>query len=202
MVSCCPGSLKYNRGGDGRRRSVGIGGSECLIAANGVPAAEYKGQRRNAMKNNRRGFTLAELLIVVAVIAVLVAVSVPILTSRLEKSRESTDMANMRSAKAEAVVMMLEEPDLNGTVRFFAADRGILVTSGNRAAVDPYGRGTGAVGEEENTQDGYEPATNYSGAIIRVSFTDDMATLEWVRNWNTVGMGTVIGKAVYVGGEM
>ena len=154
------------------------------------------------MKLNRRGFTLAELLIVVAIIAVLVAVSVPILTSRLEKSRESTDMANMRSAKAEAVVMMLENSDLNGTVRFFAADRGILVTSENRSAVDSYGRGTGTIGEDDNTQDGYQPATNYSGAIIRVTFSGDMATLEWVRNWNTVGMGTVIGKAVYVGGEM
>lgn len=154
------------------------------------------------MKNYKHGFTLAELLIVVAVIAVLVAVSVPILTSRLEKSRESTDMANMRSAKAEAVVMMLENGDLSGTTRFFAADRGILVTSDNRAVVDPYGRGTGAVGDENNRQDGYDPNINYSGAIIRVTFYSDTAELEWVRNWSALNMGTRIGKTVYVGGSM
>lgn len=52
-------------------------------------------------KKNKKGFTLAELLIVVAIIAVLVAISIPIFTSQLEKSRESTDLANIRAAYAE-----------------------------------------------------------------------------------------------------
>lgn len=50
-------------------------------------------------KLNQKGFTLAEMLIVVAIIAVLVAVSIPIFTSKLEKAREATDVANMRAAK-------------------------------------------------------------------------------------------------------
>ena len=40
------------------------------------------------MKREKNGFTLAELLIVVAIIAVLVAISIPIFTSQLEKARE------------------------------------------------------------------------------------------------------------------
>ena len=44
------------------------------------------------MKKNNKGFTLAELLIVVAIIAVLVAIAIPVFTSQLEKSREATDM--------------------------------------------------------------------------------------------------------------
>ena len=60
------------------------------------------------MKNNRKGFTLAELLIVVAIIAVLVAVAIPVFTSQLEKSREATDVANLRSAYAEAMAEFLE----------------------------------------------------------------------------------------------
>ena len=52
-------------------------------------------------KENKKGFTLAELLIVVAIIAVLVAISIPIFTSQLEKAREATDLANIRSAYAE-----------------------------------------------------------------------------------------------------
>lgn len=51
-------------------------------------------------KNNKKGFTLAELLIVVAIIAVLVAVAIPVFTTQLEKSREATDVANIRSAYA------------------------------------------------------------------------------------------------------
>ena len=51
----------------------------------------------------RKGFTLAELLIVVAIIAVLVAIAIPVFTSQLEKSREATDVANVRSAYAQCV---------------------------------------------------------------------------------------------------
>ena len=59
-------------------------------------------------KENKKGFTLAELLIVVAIIAVLVAISIPIFTTQLEKSRESTDAANLRAAYATASVAVLE----------------------------------------------------------------------------------------------
>lgn len=50
------------------------------------------------MKREKNGFTLAELLIVVAIIAVLVAISIPIFTSQLEKAREAVDLSNVRSA--------------------------------------------------------------------------------------------------------
>ena len=42
--------------------------------------------------------------------AVLVAISIPIFTSQLEKSREATDIANVRSAYAEVVTKYLENP--------------------------------------------------------------------------------------------
>ncbi|MBR3347266.1 MAG: prepilin-type N-terminal cleavage/methylation domain-containing protein, partial [Solobacterium sp.] len=58
-------------------------------------------------KNNKKGFTLAELLIVVAIIGVLVAVSIPIFTAQLAKARVATDQANARAAKAAAVAAEL-----------------------------------------------------------------------------------------------
>ena len=63
------------------------------------------------MKKNNKGFTLAELLIVVAIIAVLVAIAIPIFTTQLERSREATDAANIRSAYAEVVAAALADPD-------------------------------------------------------------------------------------------
>lgn len=55
-----------------------------------------------AKLKSTKGFTLAELLIVVAIIGVLVAISIPIFTSQLEKSRDAASVANIRSAYAEA----------------------------------------------------------------------------------------------------
>ena len=55
----------------------------------------------NMKKLNKKGFTLAELLIVVAIIAVLVAIAIPVFSSQLEKSREAVDAANIRAAYAE-----------------------------------------------------------------------------------------------------
>ena len=55
------------------------------------------------MKKSREGFTLAELLIVVAIIAVLVAVAIPVFGNQLEKSREAADLANVRAAYAEVL---------------------------------------------------------------------------------------------------
>ena len=50
-----------------------------------------------------KGFTLAELLIVVAIIGVLVAISIPIFTTQLEKSRDAASIANIRSAYSRAM---------------------------------------------------------------------------------------------------
>lgn len=58
-------------------------------------------------KTNKKGFTLAELLVVVAIIAVLVAIAIPIFTSQLEKAREATDLANLRAAYAECTTSVL-----------------------------------------------------------------------------------------------
>lgn len=68
-------------------------------------------------KENKKGFTLAELLIVVAIIAVLVAISIPIFTSQLEKSREAVDISNARAAYAEVMTSALSGEAVNGTTQ-------------------------------------------------------------------------------------
>ena len=65
----------------------------------------------------RKGFTLAELLIVTAIIAVLVAISIPIFSSQLEKSRVATDQANVRSAKAAAAAEYMSNGE-SGSVSY------------------------------------------------------------------------------------
>lgn len=65
-------------------------------------------------KSNKKGFTLAELLIVVAIIAVLVAIAIPVFTSQLEKSKDAVSVANLRAAYAEATANYLTSSD-NGS---------------------------------------------------------------------------------------
>ena len=60
-------------------------------------------------KLNKKGFTLAELLIVVAIIAVLVAISIPIFNNQLRKARLATNQANARAAYAAWVAMFIDQ---------------------------------------------------------------------------------------------
>ena len=57
------------------------------------------------------GFTLVEMLIVVAIIAILIAITVPLINATLEKSRHAVDDANYRDAISLANVMYLTEGD-------------------------------------------------------------------------------------------
>lgn len=61
-------------------------------------------------RKSNNGFTLAELLIVVAIIAVLVAISMPIFTSQLKKARVAVNQANARAGEAAAYAAYLEDP--------------------------------------------------------------------------------------------
>ncbi len=92
-----------------------------------------------------RGFTLAELLVVVAIIAVLVAISIPIFTAQMDKARKATDAANIRAAKAAAVVEYMSS-GRNGTISYYSYDavKGRAYYEGNQMVnthvADGYGK--------------------------------------------------------------
>jgi len=64
---------------------------------------------------NKKGFTLMELLIVVAIIAILAAIAIPTFSSSLEKSKLAADEANCRSLYA-AVAMHYMTDDALPTI--------------------------------------------------------------------------------------
>ena len=73
-----------------------------------------KGEKEMIQKlRSKKGFTLMEMLIVVAIIAILIAIAIPTFASQLEKANQATDAANLRAAYAEAVVGAIDDP--NGT---------------------------------------------------------------------------------------
>ena len=69
-------------------------------------------------KSSKKGFTLAELLIVVAIIGVLVAIAVPVFSGHVEKAKLTTELSNIRSAADQLIVdaMSADQFDENGTI--------------------------------------------------------------------------------------
>ena len=58
---------------------------------------------------NKKGFTLMEMLIVVAIIAILVAIAIPTFSGTLKKANAATDLANIRSGYASAQITAMTE---------------------------------------------------------------------------------------------
>lgn len=124
-------------------------------------------EMRNVLnkKLNKKGFTLAELLVVVAIIAILVAVSIPIFTGKLNEAKENTDAANVRAAKAAAVVEYLQDDSKQGSAYkgYYDAKDGKLVASAN--LVTPYGK-----------------ASNHKDGLVRITISADGKVVDatWV----------------------
>ena len=64
-------------------------------------------------ERENKGFTLMEMLIVVAIIAILIAIAIPVFTGQLEKAREATDAANIRAGYAEVMMAALDSNSTN-----------------------------------------------------------------------------------------
>lgn len=65
--------------------------------------------------NNKKGFTLAELLVVVAILAILIAIAVPIFGSAMDNATKTAKEANARSIKSAAMVKIMQDNTAKGT---------------------------------------------------------------------------------------
>ncbi len=134
------------------------------------------------MKKNNKGFTLAELLIVVAIIAVIVAISIPILQSKLERARESTDIANMRNARSLASHTMVDDDMIDGkrlsdgATFNYDAEKGVLTT----AKVNGYGKGTATDGKSSYSN--YDSKKSVVDDYICVKLVEGKISVYWSTN--------------------
>lgn len=131
-------------------------------------------------KLTKKGFTLAELLIVVAILAILVAVSIPIFTAQLEKSREATDLANLRAAYAAGTAAYLDNEAFTGG--WYNVGTGAIVAT--KTDTVKAGKGTTAEGSASNAVTiggfAYTPGTAYTDQYIQVSVNGSTISVAFV----------------------
>ena len=86
------------------------------------------------LKKDKKGFTLMEMLIVVAIIAIVVAIAIPTFSNALTKAKVAADKANVRAYYAQvAANYMLAETEADataalGTDTTAATDTGLVVS--------------------------------------------------------------------------
>lgn len=147
------------------------------------------------LKKKNKGFTLAELLIVVAIIAILVAISLPLFSSQIAKANLQADQTHVSAAKASAVAEYLDTNSHDTITYYF--DAGIAMANKNNSE--------GIVGYEKSTKEPYKTQTGAVGVpvnddgsknIIQVIVGNNgiVMSTSWVRagtNSNSQGGGNI-----------
>lgn len=132
------------------------------------------------------GFTLIEMLIVVAIIAILIAISIPIVGNALERAKKATDAANERAAKGEIIIMYL-----NST-----ADPGVTFDA---SKVYAYDAANGKMIETAPTVK-YGQCDDHSGDFLLVKYntSDHTVSMGWTDTYSatTVPTGTLCSSEV------
>ncbi len=178
---------------------------------------------RKHLSSNRKGFTMAELLIVVAIIAVLIAIAIPIINKQLEKSREAYDIATMRQAASAAIELYYagvtdsasaskaglkwwtggDKDSYNaagaydpGSGRFYPTREELT----KKTSVKAYGKGTALDGGTTfimgNPKGAYAPKEDYTKAVVMVSIYPNASPAYAYVYWKNN-----VDNTTYVGGQ-
>lgn len=144
-------------------------------------------------RRNRKGFTLAELLIVVAIIAVLVAISIPIFTSQMTKAKIAVDQSNVRSAKAAAAAEYMTNDESGPVEYIYDGSHAIKVESASTVTSlkkPGYGKSDNAANKNNETGATGTPKNGYVLVTIDGS-GDTQITAKWVNNFVISNKGTL-----------
>lgn len=131
------------------------------------------------VRENKKGFTLAELLVVVAIVGILVAISIPVFTAQLSKARKATNQANLRAAKAAAVAQYLTDVDNTASNKYY----NYSIEKGSVTEVDSENDMTAKV--EVTDFDKVSSAKKYEKISVKIE-SSDAATTDTTLNGATI----------------
>lgn len=106
------------------------------------------------LKKNK-AYTLVEMLIVIAIIVILVAISIPSMSGSLEKAHRATDAANLRAEKAAYIAQ-----DMNGSLDsskpyYYDCKQGKFVLAENDTAAKTAAKASNSLGSCKNHTESY-----------------------------------------------
>lgn len=119
-------------------------------------------------KTNKKGFTLAELLIVIAIMAVLIAIAIPVFSMQLQKARKAVDEGNLRSAESMSVSAYLSEAKTGEVVYEVYIDGDNMYVYGPDATSKT---GSALTGESDSLTETPLTVTVKDGAVTAKSWT-------------------------------
>ena len=153
---------------------------------------------------NKKGFTLVEMLIVVAIIAILVGISIPILNEHQEKAKEAVDFANVRAAYTKVMMAAMghdTNPEEYGVT--YIHDRWYIDVELEQGVFDWQTEGPFNVGGIDSTDKRHWVGAPAPGGHCLVSYTElDGAVIAWEYNFAqimnniTLDTGSYKGKTV------
>lgn len=147
-------------------------------------------------KNKRKGFTLAELLIVVAIIAVLVAIAVPLFISGLSKAQNATFEANKRSLKSTAVAQILFDDTFDYDANFGTTTKAPIYATASVNEKGTIGEITfSKSGSETENYKAWKAAEN-DNITVKIEYND----LKAIGTIADAGAGSVPGAVPGIGG--
>lgn len=141
-----------------------------------------------AKLNKQGGFTMVEMLIVVAIIAILIAISIPMFNNALEGARHGVDQANMRDAISLATVQYMTDSAPETTFKTGKIYNYCVGTSADghehQGYLEPVGTTTGAVAPKCTCATA--TAAHTLQVTIKAPGTADNGKPQITLNWTTV----------------
>lgn len=150
---------------------------------------------------SKKGFTLVEMLIVVAIIAILVGISIPVVNAQQEKAKEAVDLANVRAAYTKVMMSAMghdTNPESYGVT--YIHDRWYIDVELTQGTFDWQTAGPFNVGGIDSSDKHHWVGTPAPGGHCLVSYTEaDGAVIAWEYNFAQIMNSIIIDSGSYKG---